>query len=366
MHAGLPASAAPASASAPRASVIDTALRLILLATLVGGCLWIAEPFLVILLWSSVLAVMLWPMHCWLRARRGFNNARAATLVGIGGAALLAVPLTLIIGAIARSVMSVADAWRAGTLALPPAPAWLAQLPAIGTRATAVWEGARGDLGKLAVEHGDAIRAATAKLAAFVGSGILGLLAAIAATAVAAILLAWGHESAGLMRAVFVRVSGNTAHGDRLLALSTSTIRGVLRGVVGVAFVQALLVGLGFLFAGVPYAGVLTLVVLLFGIVQFPPVVITLPVLVWAWNSLDSTTAAIFTAWTLFASLSDNVLKPIMLGRGLDVPMPVILIGVIGSMLAEGLLGLFVGPVILAVGYVLFQDWLAAGTDTGA
>jgi predicted PurR-regulated permease PerM len=174
-------------------------------------------------------------------------------------------------------------------------------------------------------------------------------------------MLAWGDDSASLVDRIFIRVTGDEAKGKRLVKLSAATVRGVLQGVVGVAFIQATLRGIGFFAAGIPFAGVLSLVALFMSIIQLPPPLLALPTIFWAWNNLDSTTAGIFTAWILLASFSDNVLKPLMLGRGMEVPMPVILIGVIGGMLADGLVGLFIGPVLLAVGYVLFLDWLNAG-----
>jgi predicted PurR-regulated permease PerM len=122
--------------------------------------------------------------------------------------------------------------------------------------------------------------------------------------------------------------------------------------------IQSLLIGAGFFAIGLSSAGVLTLVVLLFAIVQVPAVLVTLPVIAYVLATQPTTPAIVFVIWTILAGLSDNILKPLMLGRGLEVPMPVILIGVIGGMLADGLLGLFIGPVLLAVGYVLLNEWL--------
>ena len=144
--------------------------------------------------------------------------------------------------------------------------------------------------------------------------------------------------------------------------MTAATIRGVAVGVVGVAVIQSLLIRAGFFAIGLSSAGVLTLVVLLFAIVQVPAVLVTLPVIAYVLATEATTPAIIFSIWTVIAGLSDNLLKPLMLGRGLEVPMPVILIGVIGGMVADGLLGLFVGPVLpCAVGYVLLMEWLRHG-----
>jgi predicted PurR-regulated permease PerM len=140
--------------------------------------------------------------------------------------------------------------------------------------------------------------------------------------------------------------------------LTAATIRGVALGVVGVAVIQSLLIGIGFFAIGLPAAGLLTFATLLLAIVQVPAILLSLPVIGYVLATEATTPAIIFLVWTVIAGLSDNILKPLMLGRGQEVPMPVILIGVIGGMLADGLLGLFVGPVILAIGYVLLTEWL--------
>ena len=137
-----------------------------------------------------------------------------------------------------------------------------------------------------------------------------------------------------------------------------ATIKSVANGVIGVAFVQALLVGIGFFVVGVPGAGLLSILAMALGVVQIPVVLVTLPAILWAFATQSSTVAIIFTIWSIIAGLSDAVLKPMMIGHGLEVPMPVILLGVIGGVMAYGLAGLFIGAVLLAVGYVLFIEWL--------
>ena len=171
-------------------------------------------------------------------------------------------------------------------------------------------------------------------------------------------LIAYGDGATEFASRLLERITGSKAQGPRLVEMTAATIRGVAVGVVGVAVIQSLLIGIGFFAIGLSSAGVLTLVVLLFAIVQVPAVLVTLPVIAYVLATEATTPAIIFSIWTLLAGLSDNLLKPLMLGRGLEVPMPIILIGVIGGMLADGLLGLFVGPVLLAVGYVLLMEWL--------
>ncbi|MBN9445564.1 MAG: AI-2E family transporter, partial [Bosea sp.] len=164
--------------------------------------------------------------------------------------------------------------------------------------------------------------------------------------------------AAALVRRVLLRVTGSQERTERLANLTAATIRGVGLGVVGVALVQSFLLGLGFFAIGLQAAGPLTLVALLLGIIQIPLILLTLPVVAYVFFTEPTQPAVIFLIWNIVAGLSDNVLRPLLLGRGLEVPMPIILFGVIGGMIAEGLLGLFVGPVLLAVSYVLLLEWL--------
>ncbi|MFZ4687597.1 MAG: AI-2E family transporter [Polymorphobacter sp.] len=343
------------------AAGIDMALRLTLVAALVYACFRVAAPFFGIMLWGILLAVMIWPLHVRLRRAKGMTNARSATLIGVSGVLLLLVPAVIAVESLGASAFALFEAWRADRLVLLPLPQWLEAMPFLGPRATRVWTLANSNMPELLKEYAPLIKTVAAKLGGF-AAGLAGdVFAMIGALVVAAIMLAWGEPGAALIQDIFARVTGDDTRGKRLVTLSAATVRGVLQGVVGVAFVQAVLLGLGFFAVGMPFAGAAAVVALLFGILQVPALLISLPAIGWAFSALPTTTATIFAVWTIVAGLSDNVLKPLMLGRGLEVPMPVMLIGVIGGMLADGLVGLFVGPVLLGVGYVLFLDWLRSG-----
>ena len=171
--------------------------------------------------------------------------------------------------------------------------------------------------------------------------------------------MAYSEAGSASVRRIFCRFT-NAEDGARLQALCTATIRSVATGVIGVALIQALLLGLGFYFAGVPAAGVLSLFVLLIGIAQIPALIISLPAVVYIWWSGDSSAAisAVWTVYLILAGMADNVLKPLLLGRGVNAPMPVVLIGAIGGMVVAGIIGLFLGAVLLTVGYKVFMAWV--------
>jgi predicted PurR-regulated permease PerM len=186
----------------------------------------------------------------------------------------------------------------------------------------------------------------------------------VGALIVAGIMMAYGKGGSDAMYAIFSRLAG-PEQGPKVHTLATMTTRSVAAGVLGVALIQAILVGLGMVLAGVPAAGLLAGVVLLLAIMQLPVVLVTVPVIVWLWNSGDAGTVMniVWTLYLFFAGLADNVLKPMLLGRGVDAPMPVILIGALGGMISTGFIGLFVGAVVLAVGYQIFMQWVAVQVD---
>jgi predicted PurR-regulated permease PerM len=207
-------------------------------------------------------------------------------------------------------------------------------------------------------KYGDVVGGLAARLASSAGGLAAGQLSFVLSFGIAAVLIAYGKGTADFARRLLGLLGGGEERGAHLVTLTAATVRGVAVGVVGVAVIQSLLLAIGFFAIGLPAAGLWTFALLLLCIVQVPAVLVTLPIIVYVFATEATQPAIIFLVWTLIAGLSDNVLKPLMLGRGLEVPMPVILIGVIGGMITDGLLGLFVGPVILAVGYVLLIEWM--------
>jgi predicted PurR-regulated permease PerM len=164
---------------------------------------------------------------------------------------------------------------------------------------------------------------------------------------------------------LFTRLAAE--RGEPIVELIVKTIRSVAQGVLGVAIIQALLSGIGLVFAGVPAAGLWVLLILILAVMQLPPLLVLGPMIFWVFSANDSTTVAIiFAIWSVIVSISDGFLKPLFLGRGVDVPMPVILIGAIGGMMAYGILGLFIGAIVLAVGYMMYRAWMTAGPDPAA
>jgi predicted PurR-regulated permease PerM len=192
------------------------------------------------------------------------------------------------------------------------------------------------------------------------GGTIGAVLALVLAVILAAITLAYSDSARAFILSLLARVTGDRVRGEHYMKVIGATVRSVANGVIGVAFVQALFCGIGFFVLGIPGAGILSLLAMVLGVLQVPVVIVTLPAIIYAFSAKTTTVAILFTVWFIISGMSDAALKPLMIGHGLEVPMPVILLGVIGGVIAYGLVGLFVGAVLLAVGYVLFREWLDA------
>jgi len=342
--------------SSPRLNLLDTVLQIGLIALLVYVCSRILLPFTGILIWSAILAVMIYPLHLRLAERLG--NRNSALLIGLVGVAVTLIPMVIVVTSLGSSLVGLINGLQDHSLTLPPPPPRLADIPVVGAKLTEFWALVASNMPAALAKYRDVLSTPAAWLVSFASGLATAELAFLLSFGIAAVLVAYGRGATAFALNLLQRVTGDADRGAQLITLTVATIRGVAIGVIGVAVIQAVLVGIGFFAIGLRTAGLLTLATLLLGIVQVPVTLLTLPVIVYVFLTEPTTPAVIFAVWAFVAGLSDNVLKPLLLGRGLDVPMPVILIGVIGGMLADGLLGLFVGPVLLAVGYVLMMEWI--------
>ncbi len=347
--------------------MLDVLIRAGLIAVLVAFCFQIFRPFLDLMIWSLILAVTLYPLQTWLTGRLIRNSGRAATLIVLVAIAIILVPTYLLGTAIVDSAERAVAIVRSGNFQIPPPDESVAAWPAVGQRVHDFWLNASTDLTGLLRKLAPELKGAGMALVGAVGSVGVGLLLFFGALIVAGIFMAYGEQGSRSAVQIASRISG-PERGPRIAALCTATIRAVAQGVVGIAFIQMLLIGVAFVVKGIPGAGLLALAVLLLGIMQLPATLITIPVIIYVFATEGATVAGIvFAIYTFIAGLADNVLKPLMLGRGVDVPMPVVLIGALGGMVSGGVIGLFIGPVMLAVGYQLFWQWVEdVPPDTGS
>jgi predicted PurR-regulated permease PerM len=228
----------------------------------------------------------------------------------------------------------------------------------VGEKAHVAWSQASSDMPAFAKKFGPQLADFTKWAVAQAGGMVGAILALVLAVIFAAITLAYSDSAKAFVASIFERITGSRARGEHYMDVIGATVRSVANGVIGVAFVQALLCGIGFFLVGIPGAGILSLLAMVLGVLQVPVLLVTLPAIIFAFSVKTTTVAILFTVWFILAGLSDAALKPLMIGHGLEVPMPIILLGVIGGVIAYGLVGLFFGAVLLAVGYVLFREWL--------
>jgi predicted PurR-regulated permease PerM len=280
------------------------------------------------------------------------------------GIVVVILPTGALMSSLGDSVHRLINDVQNNTLQVPPPREGVAEWPVVGERLHAFWMKAHTDLPALVQSMQPKLGNLAAAALGFV-AGIGGeLLQFVASLAVAGIMMAFGEAGAQAIRAIFERAV-DTKRGAQFVELSTATIRAVAKGVLGVAFLQAIIVGICLLIAGIPWAGVLAVIVLVLGIAQVPALIATLPAIAYLWSSGNYGTGAavLYTVLLVVSGTADNVLKPLMLGRGVDAPMPVILLGALGGMAAAGILGMFVGATFLALGYQLFMGWVATNPE---
>ena len=347
-------------------AIVNVLLPLFLLALLVALCVQLLLPFVGLLVWTIILAICFKPLHDRLMNKRGMSSRWSAITIGVGLSAIILVPTAIAAMSAASSIPETVAAIQSGESEVPPPPARLKEVPVVGEKAFAAWTQASTDMPAFVKTYRTQLTGFTKSLLGIAAGLFAAILVLVLAIIFAAICLAYSVSLRAYMSRVFTRITGNRESGEHYMDLIAATVKSVANGVIGVAFVQALLVGIGFFAIGMPGAGLLSLLAMAFGVVQVPVILITLPAILYAFAVKSTTVAIIFTVWSIIGGLSDAVLKPMMIGHGLEVPMPIILLGVIGGVMAFGLVGLFIGAVVLAVGYVLFGEWVGkAAPDTG-
>ncbi len=339
--------------------LMNTLIRFALLALIAILSYRIFAPFEGMMLWGLILAVALYPLHQGLAKRMGQKQGRAATLIVVIGLLVIGVPTGFVATSFVNEILGLRDTLSSGNLSIPQPNPSVAGWPLVGEKLHAAWQLAASDFPAFVQQYAPWIKETTKSALKLLQSGAGGIFLFLASLIVAGIMMAYGESGSAAMGRIYNRLSG-PEKGPRLFRLTVATIRSVATGVVGVAFIQALLLGVGFVLAGIPGAGILSLIVLLIGIVQLPALVITLPVIAYLWWAGDASTMAsvFYTVYLLVAGAADGFLKPMLLGRGVDAPMPVILLGALGGMVSAGIIGLFIGAVILAVSYEVFMAWV--------
>jgi predicted PurR-regulated permease PerM len=336
-------------------------LSVLFIGGLIVGSLWILSPFLGAFIWATMIVVATWPVMRRVERTLGGRRVPAVALMSIGLLAILLVPLGVAIQAIVGHTDELVTLLeRVPEAQLPAAPEWLVGIPLAGERLEAAWTSLASEgLADLLAQAQPHLRAVATWLAQHAGGFALLLVQFVLIVILAAVLYAGGESWAAWARGFARKLADE--RGDRMVVLAGQAIRGVALGVVVTALVQSILGGIGLAIAGVPFAAVLTAIMFALCVAQLGPIIVLGGATVWAYASLGTGWGTFLLVWTLVVGTLDNFLRPVLIRRGADLPLLLIFAGVIGGLVAFGVVGIFVGPVVLAVAYTLLDDWVASG-----
>jgi predicted PurR-regulated permease PerM len=340
----------------PTKKIINISIKLLALSFMLIWCFKILEPFITIIVWSAVLAVSLYPLQQLMVKKLKLGNKMASALVTILMLALIIAPAVWLTISTVGEIKNTVDEYKAGNISVPVPPESVKDLPVIGGKVYEVWTDASNKLIPLIQDNMDKIKIGAIWFFGALASTGKGLALLTAAIIISGFLIAFGKTTGEYARLVLHRISGNKNHD--MADIAAVTIRNVVKGILGVAFIQSALACIGFVAAGIPAPGLWTLFCLILAIVQLGTFPVAICVIIYAWNHESTTVAIVFTIWMVLVSVIDNILKPIMLGKGAPVPMLVVFLGAIGGFILSGFIGLFTGAVVLSLGYGLFNMWL--------
>jgi predicted PurR-regulated permease PerM len=316
----------------------------------------LVRPFISIAIWSVVLAVALYPVFEWLALQLRGRRQMAAVLVTIASLLIVIGPATWLALGLFDSVRVIFERLDFSTLAIPPPSKSLKEWPLIGDAIYQFWDLASTNFQAALAKISPQLKSLGSRLLRSGANTGIGLAKFLAAIVVAGFLFVPAPSLVDAFKKFAHRL--NSTRGEEFVIQAGTTIRAVSRGVIGISVLQALLAGIGLTIAGIPQASLITFGVLICGIIQIGPSIILIPVIIWSWTVMETTSAVLFTAYMVPVNLIDNFLRPIIMGRGLRTPILVILIGVIGGTLAYGIIGLFLGPIVLAVIWELLVAWI--------
>lgn len=337
-------------------NTIDYILRIAMIALIVIWSIMIIAPFVSILLWAIIIAVSAYPAVIWLAGKMGDRPGSAATIFVLLMLILIIGPIAGSLPGFADSVRSLVEQIQSGSLAVPEASDEVRQWPIIGEQLYKLWQQAATNLSGLLTEFQPQLRNASVKILSSIAAAGLATLQFVVAVIIAGVMLAHHERGVALAKQFVQRIVPESR--DHFLVLTENTVRGVTLGVVGVAIVQSILAGIGFAVIGIPAATLWALLCLVLAVLQISIVLVVVPIAIYVLSNHEFLPSALFIAWNIPILALDNVLKPVLMARGVDAPMLVIFVGSIGGFISFGFLGLFFGAVVLVIAYDLLIAWL--------
>jgi predicted PurR-regulated permease PerM len=335
---------------------INLTIKLLLILVLLVWCGMIIFPFLVPVLWGAILAITLYPLykklHKLFRGKSGLASSTVTLLLLL----FLIIPSVFLISSVVHSAGQLIDSLNQNTLVIPQPKESVAGWPVIGKPLYSAWLAATTNLESFIAKYSDKIIIIGEKLIGALKSVASNLLMLIISIIISGVFLARSDKSEKTALSFAEKLSGES--GQEFISVILLTTRNVAKGILGVAFIQFVLSGTVFILAKIPFAGVWAILVLLLSIIQLPTAVIGIPVIIYLYISREPLPATLWSVLIVLTSLSDNILKPYLMGKGAPVPMLVIFLGAIGGMIMSGFIGLFTGAIILSLGYKLIMIWM--------
>ena len=336
---------------------IEAVIRIGLLLLLASWCFKIITPFIVPVMWGVIIAVAVYPLFCKLKNMLGGRNKLATIVYTLVTLACLITPTVMISDSILETSSDITERHEAGALKIPPPDESVKEWPLIGEKTHSFWTQASENLEVTLKKYEAEVEKVGKAFVSAAGTAAGTILQFVISIIISGIFMANATGAYEVTIKVFSRLTNNQA-GESFANLSRDTIRSVAQGVLGVAMIQAVMSAIGMAVMGVPAWGLWTMLILVLAIAQLPPILVLGFVCAYVFSVADTTPAVIFLIYSMIISGSDAFLKPLFLGRGMEIPMLIILLGAIGGMMMSGIIGLFVGAIVLALGYELFMAWL--------
>ena len=347
----------PASRDRLTATWVELAIRLGILALLLYFSFTLVRPFITIAIWSVVLTVALYPVYDWMVGQLSGRRRLAAVLLTILNLLIVIGPATWLTLGLIDSLRNLSEHLDPSVLTLAPPPNTVKTWPIIGDSIYQFWDLASTNFQAALAKIAPQLKPLGSTLLRIAEGAGIGAIKFFVAIVVAGFLFPPAPSLVNAITLLSHRLA--SGRGEKFVQLAGATIRAVSRGVIGISALQAFLAGLGLMAAGIPGASLITSAVLILGIIQIGPSIVLIPLIIWSWTAMEATTALLFTIYMIPVNLLDNILRPFIMARGLDTPMLIILIGVIGGTVSYGITGLFLGPIVLAVIWELLMAWIS-------
>jgi predicted PurR-regulated permease PerM len=341
-----------------RVDLTRTFLVILIIAVLITGSLWTLLPFLGALVWAATIVIATWPLLLKVQTLTGGRRGPASLLMTLFILATVVAPFGMAATVLADAAMKAADLVQAAAAnGIGPPPEWLSDIPWAGAKIAAKWQALAAGGPEAIVEMLKPFARSTAGFALSVTGGVGSVVLHFLLTVILASILYTNGEAAARGVTMFAYRIGKE-RGENTIRLAGQAVRGVALGVIVTSLVESIIAGIGLWISGVPRPGLLLAITFVFCVAQLGPILVLVPAVIWLFWSGATVMGSVLAVFTVVTAIVDNVMKPMLIRRGVDLPLMLIVAGVLGGMVGFGVLGLFIGPVILAVTYTLLQSWI--------